>query len=50
VKFEVVSRVDRTDLYSAAKAFHQSVVKGTVEVRYQEEGEGATEAPSAAGF
>lgn len=35
VKFELVGRVTRPELYAAAKAFHASVAKGTVEVKYE---------------
>lgn len=34
-KFELQGRVDRADLYAAAKAFHASVATGTVEVKYE---------------
>lgn len=35
VKFELVGRVARPEIYAAAKAFHASVAKGTVEVKYE---------------
>lgn len=40
LRMEVVGRVDRADLYAAAKAFRDSVVKGQVEVKYEEQAEG----------
>ena len=44
-KFELNGVVDRQEIYSAAKAFHASVVKGSIEVKYEsneapEEGRG----------
>lgn len=36
-RFEIASRVNRSDLYAAAKAFHQSVAQGSVEVRYTDD-------------
>jgi len=42
LRMEVVGRVDRPDLYAAAKAFRDSVVKGQVEVKYEEQAEGAS--------
>ncbi len=37
LRMELVGRVDRADLYAAAKAFRDSVVKGQVEVKYEEQ-------------
>ncbi len=42
VKFELVGKVDRAEVYEAAKAFHASVVSGSVEAKYED----ATEAAS----
>lgn len=36
LRMELVGRVDRQELYAAAKAFRDSVVKGNVEVKYEE--------------
>jgi hypothetical protein len=36
VKFELAGRVDRTEVYAAAKAFHASVAKGVVEAKYED--------------
>lgn len=41
LRMELVGRVDRPDLYAAAKAFRDSVVKGQVEVKYEEAGDPA---------
>jgi hypothetical protein len=47
VKFELDGTVDRAEVYAAAKAFHASVAKGGVIAKYEDAGEGATQA---AGF
>jgi hypothetical protein len=44
VKFELAGRVDRAEVYAAAKAFHASVSAGSVEVKY----EGAAESSEGA--
>lgn len=42
IRMEIVDRVDRAEVYAAAKAFRDSVVKGQVEVKYEEPaGDGA---------
>lgn len=52
LRMEIVGRVERADLYAAAKAFRDSVVGGTVEVKYAEEdaGDGATGAGAGGAF
>jgi hypothetical protein len=40
-KFELAGRVDRSELYAAAKAFHASVSAGSIEVKYEAQAEGA---------
>lgn len=40
-KFELAGRVDRAELYAAAKAFHASVATGSVEVKYEAQSESA---------
>lgn len=37
VKFELEGRVDRAEIYAAAKAFHASVAAGTIEAKYEAE-------------
>lgn len=39
-KFELAGRVDRSELYAAAKAFHASVSAGSIEVKYEAQAEG----------
>lgn len=39
IRMEIVDRVTRADLYAAAKAFRDSVVKGQVEVKYEDQPE-----------
>lgn len=41
IRMELVGRVDRAEVYAAAKAFRDSVVKGQVEVKYEEPAPGA---------
>lgn len=48
VKFELAGQVTRPEVYAAAKAFHASVAKGAVEVKYEDSDDGA--APRAEGF
>ena len=36
IRMEIVARVDRAEVYAAAKVFRDSVVKGQVEVKYEE--------------
>jgi hypothetical protein len=36
VKFELAGQVDRSEVYAAAKAFHASIAKGGVQVKYEE--------------
>jgi len=43
-KFELVGRVDRPELYAAAKAFHASVSAGSIEVKYEAQAESAESA------
>jgi len=38
-KFELVGKVDRVELYAAAKAFHASVSAGSVEIKYEAQAE-----------
>lgn len=38
-RFEMAGFVKRPEVYAAAKAFHESVKKGTVEVKYEDTGE-----------
>ena len=45
VKFELAGRIDRTEVYAAAKAFHASVAANSVEVKYE-----APDAPVTEGF
>ena len=40
-KFELAGRVDRSELYAAAKAFHASVAAGSIEVKYEAQAESA---------
>lgn len=40
-KFELSGRVNRAELYAAAKAFHASVSAGSIEVKYEAQAEGA---------
>lgn len=40
-KFELSGRVDRSELYAAAKAFHASVSSGSIEVKYEAQAESA---------
>jgi len=40
IRMEIVSRVNRQEVYAAAKAFRDSVVKGQVEVKYEAPPEG----------
>lgn len=49
VKFELAGMNNRPELYAAAKAFHASVMKGTVEVKYEdtEPGTGTTDSEAA---
>lgn len=47
-KFELAGRVDRAELYAAAKAFHASVSAGSVEVKYEAQAE--TSESAARGF
>jgi hypothetical protein len=35
VKFEIDGQVDRPEIYAAAKAFHSSIAKGGVQVKYE---------------
>lgn len=37
VRFEIIGQVTRNDQYNAGRAFHDSVRKGTVEAKYEEE-------------
>jgi hypothetical protein len=37
IKFDLAGKVDRAELYAAAKAFHASVAKGTIVAKYDEE-------------
>lgn len=47
VKFELAGQVNRTEVYSAGKAFHANIMKGGVQVKYED----TEAAPSAmAGF
>lgn len=39
VKFELAGLVDRQEVYAAAKAFHATVLKGSVEVKYEDTAE-----------
>ena len=43
-KFELAGRVDRAELYAAAKAFHASVAAGSIEVKYESPAENAESA------
>jgi hypothetical protein len=43
VRFELSGKVNRLEVYEAAKAFHAAVAKGTVEVKYEETAEGTSE-------
>jgi hypothetical protein len=43
-KFELAGRVDRAELYAAAKAFHASVAAGSIEVKYESPAESAESA------
>ena len=36
VKFELAGQVDRSEVYAAAKAFHASIAKGGVQVKYED--------------
>jgi len=36
VKFELAGQVDRTEVYAAAKAFHANIIKGDVQVKYDD--------------
>jgi hypothetical protein len=45
VKFELAGRIDRAEVYAAAKAFHASVAANSVEVKYE-----APDAPITEGF
>ncbi len=38
-KFELAGRVDRAEVYAAAKAFHASVSAGSIEVKYEAQAE-----------
>ena len=49
IRMEITGRVDRAEVYAAAKAFRDSVVKGQVEVKY-EEPVGGDAAGAAGGF
>lgn len=50
VKFELAGTVDRNEIYAAAKAFHATIAKGGVQVRYEDSPEGAAHAPADSGF
>lgn len=39
VKFELLTRVDRSEVYAGAKAFHGSVAAGIVEAKYEDAGD-----------
>lgn len=43
LRFELSGFVSRPEVYAAAKAFHESVKKGTVEVKYEDAGDTANE-------
>jgi hypothetical protein len=49
IRMEIVARVDRAEVYAAAKAFRDSVVKGQIEVKYEEPAPGG-EGGSGEGF
>lgn len=50
IRMEIVSAVDREDVYRAAKAFRDSVVKGQVEVKYEEPATGDAGGGEGGGF
>lgn len=43
VKFELAGSVDRAEIYAAAKAFHANIVKGGVQVKYEQPAESGLE-------
>jgi hypothetical protein len=46
VKFEVIGRVEQSHIYAAAKAFHHSIAKGAIDVKYEDHDIGAQHAES----
>lgn len=43
VKFELAGQVDRAEVYAAARAFHASVIKGSVVAKYEDAEDGVGE-------